>query len=70
MGERRGERLQKGKIDDGHENAKKEETSSSRNNDASSVVVEQEEEEEEAIVEWWEVLMVPMTLGDVSSVDF
>ena len=41
-------------------------TSFSRNNDASSLV----EEEEEEVVVCWALLMVPMRLGDVLSVDF
>ena len=38
----------------------------------SRLMVGEEEGEEEvvAVVVWWAVLMVPMRLGDVSSVDF
>ena len=46
-------------------------TSFSRNNDASTLVEEEEEKEEEVVVVvWWAVLMVPIRLGDVLSVDF
>ena len=34
------------------------------------VLVAEENEEEMVVVMWWAILMVPMMLGDVLSIDF